>query len=392
MVDWYLEDLSRLNGRPKATIADYVESNCILVPRRFASFDEAVASGVPILARSEYQDEYARHLNRQLVTGVSGLLESWKLKNHPGIKTEEELIADILKEPKIGKSRIKQYCIFTKKQVDEEKAKVSFSYWELLEGFNRTIVADSAIEGRYHVTSRQGFSKVNYSIYENGELTSMMASKLSGDLIGGIEGVIEFYEAIRKLDRFDPDNCPIVEFQTVNGKNYFLQYHRSRDFYPSTFTLDRPPRNEEMVAHFVRGATPEEGITCDVTTHYWWYHGMFGDRKMKQKLGIPKVEEGSFDLFWNQTYPEIMLPQRRLQFCRGGQPDRLLMQSVIGHLQRSKLFKPEVSLIVSDDDLIKLIKDEGPVIWERVARNRQDEKVRLNVVSDGRRAYFREVV
>jgi len=70
MADYYLEDRSRLQGQPKRTIADYVEQQGILVPRRFDSLEEAQASGLPILARSEHSQDY---------DGVSGLLGIFRL-------------------------------------------------------------------------------------------------------------------------------------------------------------------------------------------------------------------------------------------------------------------------------------------------------------------------
>ena len=43
MEDHYLKHIEKLRGQPKYTLADYIEVNGILVPKRFASFDEAKA-------------------------------------------------------------------------------------------------------------------------------------------------------------------------------------------------------------------------------------------------------------------------------------------------------------------------------------------------------------
>ncbi len=76
-MDAYVQNPQLLNGKPKETVASYVEQNGILVPRRFCSLEEAVQSGKPFIVRSEHQDEYS---------GPSGLLSSvivdeWHLNN-----------------------------------------------------------------------------------------------------------------------------------------------------------------------------------------------------------------------------------------------------------------------------------------------------------------------
>ena len=67
MIDIYLQNLEFLQGQPKRTIADYVEENGILVPKRFNSLEEALGTQLPFIMRSEGTFEY---------NGVSGLLES----------------------------------------------------------------------------------------------------------------------------------------------------------------------------------------------------------------------------------------------------------------------------------------------------------------------------
>ena len=83
MIDYYLEDTTRLNGQPKRTISDYVESQGVLVPRRFATLEEARRSRVKVIARSEHEQDY---------DGVSDLGESFVLsKDHNGLQTLSEL-------------------------------------------------------------------------------------------------------------------------------------------------------------------------------------------------------------------------------------------------------------------------------------------------------------
>ncbi len=72
MDDYYLKNPNKLMGQPKRTIADYVESQGILVPRRFENLKEARKSHKAILLRSEHTQEY---------DGVSGLLDSMGLSD-----------------------------------------------------------------------------------------------------------------------------------------------------------------------------------------------------------------------------------------------------------------------------------------------------------------------
>lgn len=380
MTDYYLADLSRLNGQPKRTIADYVESNGILVPRRFDSLAEARRSDLPVILRSEHVDEYARRLNGRLVTGVSGLLESPDLTRHPDID-EEAIKEEVFKEPDFGQTQASQYCSWLGFKKEDFMQDVTFSFWEKLAGYNRAVIADSSIRGRYHISTNKSGDDwaMNYTVFENGKVFASYFKPLPDEIIAGFEELVRFYEQVRNLPNFDKNNCPLVEVQTVGNQNYFLQYHRTRDFIESTFTLERPPTNQEREAMFVRGATSLEGITCDTTVlHAWWNLG--------EGHTLPAQEDGSFDFFWNQVYPELMIPQRRIQMIKGRKLDWELMQVAEGHTQRSKMFKPEISLIYRKDDL-EFPEDLG----EKLESTRQDQKIKLFVVSDGRKAYYQRV-
>ena len=389
MSDYYLENLSRLEGQPKRTIADYVESNGILVPKRF-SLEQARTMHLPIIRRSEHLDEYARRVNGKLVTGVSGLLESPDLAQYPNFD-EEAIKNQLFKEPNVGQTRVSQYCNWMGINTEDFMQGVTFSYWEKLAGYNRAIIADSSIPGRYHITtSKEGDGcgsdwARNYTIFENDKIVSSYYKPLPESITNGFQELVRLYEQVRNLPHFDKNNCPIIEVQTVGSQNYFLQYHRTRDFNESTFVLERPPTNQEREALFVRGATPLEGITCDVTVLYTWWDIIEGNTPTQSDT-LPDKEEGAFDLGWDQVYPEIMAPKRKIQMIRGRNLDHELMQVAIGHIQRSKLFKPEVSLIYGEDDL-QFPKD----LREKLEETQQDQKIKLSVISDGRRAYYLRV-
>jgi len=57
-----------------------------------------------------------------------------------------------------------------------------------------------------------------YSIFENGELVEERLHPTPEELKKPLRELTETYEEIRNLGRFDPNNCPIMEFQTYNGK------------------------------------------------------------------------------------------------------------------------------------------------------------------------------
>ena len=244
MGDIYIANPELLHGQPKRTIADYVEQNGILVPRRFDTLSDARRSHKGIFLRSEHEQEY---------NGVSGLLDSFELsrrmvdgdRKNPiifsprGIQDLEEIKKDYFQYLKDSRSEhpLDQFYRFTNTTKQDLINNTSFSIWEYLDGIKRTIVADSAIPNKYHITTnRFGDNWIhNRTIFEKGKKPNQYLNKLTPELEEGLEEFIETYEEIRHLKNFDPNHCPIMEFMTIGNKNYFLQYHITRDFEPSTF-------------------------------------------------------------------------------------------------------------------------------------------------------------
>jgi hypothetical protein len=201
---------------------------------------------------------------------------------------------------------------------------------------------------------------------------------LTDDLRDGLLGLIETYEAVRNLPRFDPNHCPIMEFQTSHGKDFFLQYHRTRDFDPVKFELTRQPIDGEIEVPFVRGATPPEGITARVA---FQYAGAF-----EGKLQLRDYEEGSWDIHYSHVFPELMVRKRNLQMIYMSSQSNLdfnLLKFVVHHEQRSKLFKPRVSVIHKIEDII--------THEDRKRESDEDQYVNVYVVSDGKRAFIKRV-
>ena len=405
-MDYYLQNLDRLEGQPKRTIADYVEQNGILVPRRFDSLAEARRSHRGIFLRSEHQQEY---------DGVSGLLDSFNLSSSSfsvqGSRSMEEVKQKYFAkgEKKNGTELYKQYCKSLGLDENEFRRQTTFSIWEALNGFNRTIIADSSIAGRHHVMTyynKKDSYLFNYAIVQDGEIEQEFIKPLPEDLKSGLRSLVETYERVRNLGRFNPSHCPIMEFQTHNGKNYFLQYHRTIDFSPSTFTLERTLQNGEIEVPFVRGATSKSGMDCKVTVYYageWYFDA--------------KDEDGSFDLHYNWIFPELQSKRRKLQVISARDLDWELMSLVLKHSQRSKMFKPEISAIFPIEAVIRdnevllggyenvhlgngqkyvprdpILKDGEEIFnFSKEAKNGKNSYMNLHLVSDGRKAYVKRI-
>jgi hypothetical protein len=382
MTDYYLQDRVRLHKQPKATIAEYVEQNGILVPRRFTSLAQARSSGIPFLARSEHPQEY---------DGVSGLLESFPASKLASISSEQELKEKCDEYPMIERrlSNISQYCAFLGISEQDFRRDISYSFWELLEGYNRTIVADSARPDCYHIMTKSRDNQIqNYTIVEKGNITQAI-TPLPPELKESLTDIIQMYETIRNLSHFNPIHCPIMEIQTCGNKNYFLQYHRTRDFKQSTFALERPPFADEKKALFVRGATPPEGITVDVTLSYAMFERFPYEQNEKgfSDFKLPTEEQASFDKHYYSVFTELMLPRRRVQITNNSLEGEYV-GAIIGHNVRSKLYKPEISLIdwppiYNSRELIDMKK--------KALQTGQDQKIKVHVVSDGTTAYIQRI-
>ena len=376
MTDYYLEDRTRLQGQPKRTIGDYVESQGILVPRRFDSLREARASGLPIIARSEHPQEY---------DGVSGLLESPTLQTLEGVTNGSDLKRKVLDGKDIS-NRISDYCEFTRTDQFTFREQITFSFWEELDGYNRTVIADSAIKGRYHLTTYlKGNKIVSGTIFENGKVIAQ-DSVLPIELQERISAWIELYEKIRHLNKFDSTHCPIMEFQTVGESDYFLQYHRTRNFSPASFFLGREPDQDETVALFTRGSTDPNGRTIKVIVEDPVLYSM-------TKLGInfiPSKEEGYFVMTDWIVYNELLARERNLYMRRAHSLDTILFSLALGHVSRSITFKPELSVFVGMKWNLAA-SDEAKRLWKKMEKTGEHQSIDLHIVSDGRRAYVKRV-
>lgn len=324
-IDHYLEDLNRLKGKPKATIADYVESNGILVPQRFETLKKAKASGLPIIARGELSQDY---------DGISDLLTSPKLswQQYANIYSEEELVENIIKD---SENRINQYSKCTGITKAELITQTSFSLWEMLDGPTIVIVGDSAIKDRYHIMTSDSDQKLyNYAIMENKKILAQFDQKLTQELQQILPRVIETYEQTCTLKNFDQNHRPIIELVYHDSQIKFLQYHRCRNFEPANFVLDRPIDKGEVQAEFVRGITQEQGQIFKVTIYY----SSTGRGNLD-----PQDEDGAIDSHHCSVFTELRVRTRKIQILYNG-AEKTLEDAITNHYPRSRLFKPDVSI------------------------------------------------
>ncbi|MBW3011740.1 hypothetical protein KY311_01000 [Candidatus Woesearchaeota archaeon] len=394
--DYWQEHPEELKGQPKRTIADYVEANGILVPRRFDSLEEARRTKKAVILRSEHPQEYA---------GVSGLLHSPELSSVMIQESKDKPPKDLFFSPRglnlvedvknayfefqdnvRGKANYLQYCNFLGISPEKFKREASFSVWQLLPGYNRFVIADSAIHGRYHITTScyKDGSMYNYTLIDNGKITQQYGTSLTPELIEGLENLIGLYERIRHLSRFDQNHCPILEIQTANGKHYFLQYHRCRDFEPAEFVLDRKPDEDEIAAPFLRGVTSKEGMHCKTTLVHAGSHRI--------EFNVNVDEEGAFDMHYCKVFAELMARKRKLQLIpinSDGNITNRLVKFVACHDTITKLFKPQVSIPINEYLLFS--RTEFLKMQRKMVETNQSQYMDLYVISDGRKAYIKRI-
>jgi hypothetical protein len=391
MTDHYIEDKSRLKGQPKQTICDYVASEGFLVPRRFDNLTEARKSKKKVFIRSEHKQEY---------DGVSGLLDSFSLSNWKynlkGVKNINDIKRIYFKKEEneqIGKPRL--FCRHLNLNYETFKEEISYSFWQKIAGINRKVIADSSIKNRWHILTYYSDSDkkrkigdyyflYNYTIAEYGKKTQQFDMKLPNELHQGIDKLIRSYEKIRHLNNFDKNHCPIMEFQTgFNNKNYFLQYHRNRDFMISNFKLLRKPKKNELVVPFVRGATKDKGEKFKVIIHYPY-------TREKGYLYDEKNANGSYDNHYNGIYSEIASRKRDIQILDSNNSIEELKKIVFKHERISKLFKPRISLI-HDFEELRYDHEKVENYFLDQTKNNQIATIDINLISDGRKAYIKRI-
>lgn len=397
--------------QPKAQIADLVSQAGFKVPERFASFDEAVQSGIPFIARSEHPREFA---------GESGIADSVKI-DQPRLELAKSFKYPDGKMSKFGYDRKNadtlqalkhrlgggtdrdfeiQTVQATRSRQIERHAKLlgisiadylkdfSFTYWQLLAGWNQTIIADNTVPNRYHVFTKNTAgvdAGIGYATLDANHPTRICTWHTDeAQFIESALALVSLYEEIRRLPYFDPNHCPIIEAQFVNGIHYFLQYHCVRDNEPSAFELTREKQDNEIEPFFVRGATPAAGTT--VQAAFYYPEESDGSHSFEN---MESGEDASFDYHYNHVFSEFMFRKRQVQFIDNTQnTEELTFRAATNHLEKSGLFKPRIS--IASRELNSLIsEDETSRMFKETERTGKPARLPFHVISDGRRAFVR---
>lgn len=393
--------LAKTIAQPKREIGEYVKRNGILVPDIYGSLEDARKSGKQLIVRSEHPQDYS---------GASGICESPWINNENGnlswvsytIESNKHKLKDfpsptsedgILKALQLASWGVERHCKLL--QIDESyfRKDLTFSLWEMLPGLNLKIFGDSTIEGRYHVTADSSNPSAHgYVQFDKGTTIFHSEWRTKDFFNDNRNKLIDLYETVCNMDKFDPNHRPIIEAQYSDGKFYFLQYHRARDFEPASFILDRPKKKNEIEAMFVRGATPTpEGIVCKVTLRY--------GRGQRETGGKLPVEDGSFDNHYNPQLINIMAGRRRLQIGATSLLGKEMTDIAVSHTQMSQVCKPQVFVVAKESDfpqlaenkkLAKLFRSGGMLYINAVKKFAKDEiyQLDIHVASDGNKAYL----
>jgi len=401
MTDYYLEDRIRLEGQPKRSIGDYVESEGILVPKRFKSLNDAKKSGRAGLARFEHSQDYDGASNLG-PTGSINFPDSYSFSSPfsfvTNFKTESfDSSRDIVRTIRevcfgemadsLKRDKLRTYCNLMNLNFNDFIKQASFSFWEFIPGINIAVVADSAIEGRTHVALQKtaGVGFINYAVIEpDGSLRLPLASDkfiFKGNSMNDLKYIpntsyfanlserleqitrraVSVYNKTRSLSRLDKNHSYIMEMQADNnGQIHLLQVHRTRDMVKPTFLLERELGKDEIEAVDVRGVTLPGGQVARINT-----------------LG----GEGDYfkgnSLLYLDVHNEICSRKRKVQCILPGED---FLSIIVAHEGRSDFFKPELSLVVDYRRLFtKKEYEEGNAFAS------------VHVVADGRRAIIKRI-
>lgn len=404
--DYYL---THFPLKPKSEIAQYVASHGLAIPQIFETLDDAKQSWKDFIIRSEHPSEYfgsswifhsqkVDAQSKQL--GASNLQHRWGDIDRDNLVCNELAAKDSLQcalTTQLDRFSQDQYeqCIRTLESHHADYYAqlanlnrqmfidhLSFSYRELLWWYNRGIVADNGVSGRYHLFTVLKDPKhylYNRTIAEEtGNILYSGPGALTPRLKSQIKNDIQYYETIKNLDRFDPKHCPIIEFQTINNTNYFLQYHRTQNKQDdATFVLSKKLNNNQIQALFCRWVTDKEWIQTDMNVHFLDY--------IDNRIPIlPTYEKCAIDLHYNFWYTEIMSRKRSIQIHDAQSNfDFFAIKVLAEHTQKSILFNPQVSAVLMSTDM----KPYADNRYRKYKSNGGSLAVPIHILSDWKKAY-----
>ncbi len=411
--------------RPKQEIGDYVEDSGLPVPRRFNDLEEALghlSTGGAFIIRSDCALEY---------DGPSGLMDSYvvsskeiafykqytEIYSHLPIN-EDEIQAAVARQNSYSQpqdegpdafwmsgmiiARIQatdpaatleamatmenvlgsmhHYATLIGEVDARAKATPSYSFWEYIPGRNIKVVADSAVAGQYYLFGKYSESGRRSWLVVNSEGVVINGDNQDQVFSGGnISDAIRTYETVRNLPAFNPAHCPVVEMQIDDEDAlWFLQYHKTRDFYP------HPERLNADDFDVSEGWLAAAGV-----------RGAIAPRKADLILANPPGYGHTLPIEPNHVIGDVYARGSALTevLCRKLAvcvipitPERIFDDITASHGLSSEWFKPKASLAfdrrLEPRDLLKSVLLEA-------RQNGTVPTIPVEVVSDGHQGFAR---
>ncbi len=378
----YATEQSLIQNQPKAQWADYVEANGGRAPIRYPTLEAALKSGKVFIIRSEMKRELteaAGMLDSFVITPES-LLKDIQTTRSINIYLKDKNLKNFYKRQFYASKYATRYAELVGLKPSQLMKEASFSFWEYIPGYNRMMIADSAIPNRYHLyTTAEHF--LNYTIIDQGNIIYSKPHPLSEAMKSDLPNVIAFYDSIHHLDHLKPNNCPAIEFETQMKNDqlihHFLQVHYTHDFAGATFVLNRAMKQGEVLASFVRGATPPEGIQVNVTLDF-----DMEDIRAKK----PGSYQASYEFYKDVPYREVMSRRVVIHFS-SNDIDWMVLKSMGDHILKSENFNPDLSIGIKIENLFPNLEQDLHPDGKKMSKI----VYRVRVTSDGRTAYLQNL-
>lgn len=304
--------------------AAYAAAHGIRVPSIFAGFEEArdfvTKKGGTVIFRSEHPLE---------LEGLSGLNMSPVVspekvalhEEHGGlfasfrgfdVELFEYMMRAWHRAPK-GPRRLDlspkwiiadHFCQHEGIEREEYLSKLTYSFWEYIEGHNLYVIADPAIPRRYRIFARWPEMIDNcftsYDVFDGTDKAT--AYRTPQCVQQRVHDIVALYEYVREI--FAPGTCPIVEMQLSNsGELYFLQRSAGPRFkvagwsFASSEACDFRVGIESGYGEVV-GTTPEAGIEVefliDRGTRIDWLKGYRTSAILSSHIDSKVIEQKIF--------------------------------------------------------------------------------------------------
>ncbi len=385
----------------------------IKVPQIFGTFEDAkrfvLDEGGSIIARTEHPTE---------ADGLSGL-------NYSHVITPERVTKDAAKGRLFANFRrldahgfdaivkkwhetfqhTKHYCQLFKLKPEEYVAKLQYSFWEYVTGFNIYVFADPVKPDRFHVFSQwpsDDDEHEGWAVYDLFEGQEILSHGATSPFIGEhFAQITTLYKRVQEI--FGNEVCWVVEMQLARtGELYFLQRSCGPKTTTPTWSLAGQPDNhwEFKVGHAhnfgaVIGATSEAGIETDVILNR-------GTRLHWLKKNVPTGVLASqiMDAVIEQERLKNVAVYIDTRYQSHGESINDPHSSIVPmtraplYLYMPKwhdLMPPDLAAEITRIEAAKLPNKDDPFKWPRDRFENPDYMVRLklNIRSDGREARVR---